>query len=330
MTLDVPPTNNEPYIPPQAAVADPIPFIPPVIPPTPSHKRPVRTPGCLVTSASYLVPDHIRKKFIDGWNVHVPLTFLTDKGCLLKDKSSTNFTQDMLTIDNGCITTTSKPLFDDGELDLTFDEWFQAWRRLLDLIKLYIPEEFPLWETHFSSILNNDNRAELWPIHLAYDVEMRKKATQVSVDPSQFSIGLWNDLESRYNAKKAISYIQADLKSSSGPSHTPRDPPRPNNRSSFRNNSQQLDKSSRCFICGDRSREHSSRNCPASCNTSGQPCHLSKHVPSGKRQSKSGKPYCFAWNGISGCSQNPCSRGEHWCTLCGSKSHNAQQCAVVA
>ena len=92
---------------------------------TPSHKRPSCTPGLLGTSAAYFVPDHICKKFMDGWNVHIPLT---DRGCLLKDKSAASSAQDMLTLNNSCILTTLKPLSDEGGLDLTFDIWHQAWR----------------------------------------------------------------------------------------------------------------------------------------------------------------------------------------------------------
>jgi hypothetical protein len=77
------------------------PSIPPVEPTTPSCKRSAHTLGLLGTSTAYLVPDHIRKKFIDGWAVHVSLTFLTNKGCLLKDKSISSLSQDLLTIDNG-------------------------------------------------------------------------------------------------------------------------------------------------------------------------------------------------------------------------------------
>ena len=139
---------------------------------TPSRKRPARTPGLAGTNAAFLVPDNVRKKFMDGgWSSHVPLTYLTDKGCLFKDKSSTVSAQDLLTVDptSGAIQTTSTSLSDEGELDLTFDEWHQAWRRLLDLIKTYLPDEFLMWETHYLFILNSENRAELWPLYLAYD-----------------------------------------------------------------------------------------------------------------------------------------------------------------
>lgn len=311
----------------------------------------MRTPGLVGTNAAFLVPDHIRKKFADGWNMHIPLTYLTDKGCLLKDKLSVNSSQDILTIDNasGRILATSKPLIDDGELELTFDEWHQAWRRLLDLIKNFLPDEFLMWEVHYSFILNNENRAELWPLYLTYDAEIRRRSIQFPIDPSIFSIGIWNDLEARYTAKKVLALVQSDLRhnhsnqqsvsSSSRYQHnnSSRDSnftPRNSSRNSFRSQQQRTvqnsehSKPGRCIFCGDHSKNHLSRNCPGTCNVTGAPCHLLKGT-SGVRQDKYGKSYCFAWNGFSGCDQTPCQRGEHWCTLCGAKSHNAQQCTLV-
>jgi hypothetical protein len=81
----------------------------------------------LGTSTAYLVPDNIHKKFIDRWNVHVSFMFLTDKECLFKDKSTANSTHDILILVDGHILTNPKPLSDDGELNLIFNEWHQAW-----------------------------------------------------------------------------------------------------------------------------------------------------------------------------------------------------------
>jgi hypothetical protein len=250
---------------------------------TPSHKRPACTLGLLGTSAAYLEPDHIRKKFIDRWNVHIPLTFLTDKGCLFKDKSTANSLHDILTLVDGHILTSLKPLSDDGELDLTFNEWHQAWRRLLDLIKSYIPEEFLSWEVHYLFILNHNNWAEMWPLFLAYDAEICKRSTHLPIDPSKFSIGIWNDLETRFTANKVFSLVQADLKLHSGPSHSSRDSSKnPTHLASFQAPHHQFDKFGRCFICGDCSKNHTSCNCLATRNISGSPCHLFKQAPSGK------------------------------------------------
>lgn len=197
--------------------------------------------------------------------------------------------QDLLTIENGRISTTNKSLSDDGELDLTFDEWHQAWRRLLELIKAHVTEELPSWQAHYSFILNNDNRAELWPLFLAYDVELRKRSTQSGLDPSQFSIGIWNDLEVRFTAKKVLALVQADLKTQPSLFRSSRDSYRNTNRtSSFWDSLQLFDKFACCFICGDRSKDHTSRNCSATINTSGLPCHLLKQGPFGKWQSKNG------------------------------------------
>jgi hypothetical protein len=134
--LDPPvvPPHNPPVVA-QTTVA------PPVDPTASFNRRPARTLGLVGTNAAYLVPDNIRKKFMEGWRSHVPLTYLTDRGCLLKNKSLLNAAQDILSYDpsTGQVITTSKALNDNGELELTFDEWHQVWRRLLDLIRSYLP-----------------------------------------------------------------------------------------------------------------------------------------------------------------------------------------------
>ena len=67
---------------------------------TASQKRPAHVPGLAGTNSTFLVPDYIRKKFAEGWNIHVPLTFLMDKGCLTKDKPTAGAAQEILTLDN--------------------------------------------------------------------------------------------------------------------------------------------------------------------------------------------------------------------------------------
>jgi hypothetical protein len=306
------------------------------------NKRPARTLGLVRKNAAYLVPDNILKKFIDGWRSHVPLTYLTDKGCLLKNKSLLNASQDILSYDpsTGQVVMTSKVLNDNGELELTFDEWHQAWRRLLELIKTFVPQEFLLWEVHYHFILNNENISEMWSLFLAYNTEIRRRATQTPIDPSQFSIGIWNDLESRYHTKKVVAMVHADLKqytdrfSTSNipnpPSHVPRNTALP---SPFRSQQHPLPdnpKVGRCIFCGDRSKSHPLKLCMANFYANSSPCHLARQEPTGHRASRSGKRYCFSWNGPSGCEQNPCRKGEHVCTLCGSFGHNAQWCDIVA
>ena len=149
------------------------------------------------TNAAFLIPDHIQKKFAGGWNLHIPLTYLTNKGCLLHDKSSTNTLKDGFTIDTmtSQVSASVKLLSDDGELDLSFDEWHQASHHLLDLIKTYLQDEFLMWEVHYAYILNNHNYTESWLSYLV-DAEIQKRAIQLPIDPSQFSISIWNDLES--------------------------------------------------------------------------------------------------------------------------------------
>ena len=290
-----------------------------------------------------MVPENIRKKFSEGWSSHVPLTYLTDKYCEFKNKSSLSAAQDILSFDpsTGQVISTSKILHDNGELEMSFDEWHQAWRRLLELINTHIPKEYPLWEIHYSRIMNSENRAELWPLYLAYDAEIRKRTTQYPIDPSAFSIGIWNDLEVRYSHKKVLTSLRTELRqhpdrffinpSQNPPTYTPHTQAQPPPFRSQQFTLPDNPKSGRCIFCGDRSKSHPSNACVASCYSNGTPCHLIRQEPNGTRAARSGKRYCYAWNGLSGCTQAqiPCRKGEHACTLCGSSGHKAQRCDAV-
>jgi hypothetical protein len=169
---------------------------------------------------------------------------------------------------------------------MTFDEWHQAWRRLLELIRTFIPIELQVWEAHYAFILNNESRAEKWPLYLAYDVEIRKRSTQIAIDPSEFSIGIWNDLETRYMANKVLSIVQSDLKHvpdrASSHNTNPRGSRLPNQNAAFRGQQSATEdaKSGRCIFCGYRGKDHPSKYCTAACFASGAPCFLQKHESS--------------------------------------------------
>lgn len=211
-----------------------------------------------------------------------------------------------------------------------------------------------MWHQHYSFILNKDNRAELWPLYLAYDTAIRQRCTQESVDPSQFHIALWNDLEVRYLTNKVTKDIYNELglrpsnalnvqtrpmTNSNTLRYQPygnrfRDLPHRASNSRFPTREYQNPaiprKTTRCMFCGDTSNTHFSRNCTATTRTNGMPCHLQKQSPNDLRCDRYGKTYCFSWNGRSGCKYGAnCKQGEHQCSLCGSKTHAAQSCAAA-
>src|SRR6266699_2318016 len=96
-----------------------------------------------VSSGGYIVPDAIREKFIK-WEVHIPLTYLTDKFCASQLATQSSLS-DNLTVVDGQVTTKSKLLSPAGKLDMTFDKWHQAWQCLLKLIEQYHLDELALW-----------------------------------------------------------------------------------------------------------------------------------------------------------------------------------------
>jgi len=164
------------------------------------HQRPQRIPGRLAQSTAYFVPDQIRKKFADGWTTHVPLTYLTDMHCGQSGAASRTV-HGTLSFDreSGLISiiASTEELAIIGELNLSFEEWHQAWIRLLSLIREFIPTEYSCWDFHFARIRDSPTRAVYWDVWLNYDMEIRRQATYSGVDPMVFHLSLWKQLEAR-------------------------------------------------------------------------------------------------------------------------------------
>jgi hypothetical protein len=143
-------------------------------------KRPRCKLGMMVSGGGFIIPDMICDKLIK-WETHVPLTYLTDNFCASQPSVKSSLS-DLLAVIDGQVTTKSKSLSSVGELEMSFDEWYQAWQRLLKIIKQHHPDEFDLWRTHFTSIMLKETRAEDWPLWLAYNTEVRRRSV-TTLDP---------------------------------------------------------------------------------------------------------------------------------------------------
>ena len=301
-------------------------------------KRPRRELGMTVSGGGFIVPDIIRDKLIK-WETHVPLTYLTDNFCASQPTSQSSLS-DLLAFVDGQVTTKSKTLSPVGELELSFDEWYQAWQRLLKIINQHHPDEFDLWRTHFTSIMLKETRAEDWPLWIAYDTEVRRRSVTTALDPSQFQKRLFDDLYVRYSSTKILMQVQSSATpgpsshSSSPARHQPYQRPPDNGYTSrfrgdsFRTHSSSKATSRRCFFCGGSS--HNPKSCVAATLVNGKPLLLPKTAtPDIPRTNRSGRQYCFGWNGKNGnCTFNQCAR-EHACSLCGDRIHNAQSCPTI-
>ncbi|KAJ7915001.1 hypothetical protein B0H13DRAFT_1711755 [Mycena leptocephala] len=295
------------------------------------HKRPARRLGLVASNASYLVPEAIRKKFASGWNSHVPLQYLTDKFCGLNNGTTAKALNDLFTMDgsSGTVVSVAKELPFEGELTLTFDEWFQAWQRLLQLIQEFVPEEYQLWLFHYESILQRPMRAQQWPLCLAYDSRIRRLATVSPIDPSEFHLAIWNELETGYITNTAIQTLRADLGSqsqshSNGHSFRANGPPASNP-----NHLPIMSPNARCFVCGNSDPRHSSRRCHSTVLVNGKDAILIVRKDGEPRRDSEGNSLCFAFNGRTGCTRGAnCEQGKHWCSLCGQRNgaHTAQTC----
>ncbi|KAJ7618342.1 hypothetical protein DFH06DRAFT_1363882 [Mycena polygramma] len=316
------------------------------------RKRPARVPGLTVSNASHSIPEAIRKKFSgpDGWKTHVPLQFLTDKYCSSANNASSKELNDIFTMDgsSGSIISVAKELPIAGELSLTFDEWYQAYERLLELIGTYVPDEYEAWFAHYQAILKKPNRAAHWALCLEYDSEIRRRALNLPIDPSVPHLQLWNELEAKHIGLQTLEIVQLGLqghkdsgrshnsgKEDTGRSHKARDREHGSSGTRFqpydKGDSFRSQEKFRCFICGDDDVEHRARQCTATKLVNGKDALIYTKKPGGQRKDRNGEAYCYSFNGRSGCSRgNNCSNGNHWCSLCGAKSgHSAQNCPTI-
>ena len=283
-----------------------------------SRRRPERRAGHTLSNTLYPTPEPIRKKFGEGWITHVPLDFLTDAYCANPSKRDTNV-RDGLSFDttSGQLFATSSSLDSSLEHKLSFDEWYQAWGRLLALIKEFIPKELEAWQKHFLRILQDPSRSELWQAWLTYDISVRRNAVSTTIDPATFQLALWQAAERSFTANKVRLEIHQDL-SKTQRNRTPHQGPTSQNSSSSRHLPKFQSSSERfCFLCGSRPSNHSPRNCPNP--------HFLRKAADGFFRDSSGNLYCFSWNCNAGCNSTSCTRF-HGCTLCGQTTHAAPTC----
>ncbi len=275
----------------------------------------------------------VRKRFSEGWLTHIPLTFLTNAAC---SHGSMRSSQDLLSIDESSrrLVSTSQSLSDTGETDLTYEQWLDAYDRFLGLVLEHIGEDDAnAWETHQVRICRKPDRAQEWPLWLAYDIEVRRQSCETGLDPAVEQDEIFRYCQRQYLTSLATRPSFPPHINTSNQS-TSRNQPFPSNqdgpRSSFRSkaNGHQPHRttSSRCFFCG--SYNHAATVCVATTFSNGRPLHLRVRKPNDKPRDSQNRAYCFPFNTVKGCGKSAaqCNLGEHLCSLCGEASHHAQRC----
>ena len=161
----------------------------------------------MVSGGGYIIPDAIHDKFAK-WEVHIPLMYLTDSFCSSQQATQSSLSNFLAVIDSQ-LTMKSKSLSPVGELNMSFNEWHQAWQHLLKLIAQYHADELPLWQTHYSLIMVKETRGEDWPLWLAYDIEVRCRSVTTALDLAKFQQRLFDDLYVYHTRKRILSQLQS-------------------------------------------------------------------------------------------------------------------------
>ncbi|EIN09116.1 hypothetical protein PUNSTDRAFT_134282 [Punctularia strigosozonata HHB-11173 SS5] len=279
----------------------------------------------------YSIPDPIRKKFQEGWTTHIPLNYLTDKAVAEYGCDTSSLLTDMYAVDpaRGLIQA-EKVLPSAGELKLSFGEWHQAWKRLLQLIKAYFPRDYERWKKHFRRICCTDGAtSENWTLWLAYDAEVRRRCHLEGIDPGTFHKNIWNKVEPAHIKAQVMASLQPFRAQTASRSSGAR----PEQSSRHASGRAQLSSpkpiDSKCFFCGGKG--HKASACKADRLINGQPVRLTRGEDRSVKDDK-GRQYCFYFNMAGGCTKKdagPCAKGDHRCTLCGGTNHGAQLCTVV-
>ncbi|EIN05244.1 hypothetical protein PUNSTDRAFT_137926 [Punctularia strigosozonata HHB-11173 SS5] len=164
--------------------------------PLSSRGRPARVAGVVADVNYYVIPQQICDIFERGHRRHVPLHHLMDAACMAQGINTNANLANLWQIESGGLVPVQQPLSPEGEMQLSFAEWLQAWQRYLQLFEEYLPHEYLDWFTHHENIrlrrgVSSEN---VWPVWLAYDIEIRRRWLNTPIDPRKHHCAIWDDL----------------------------------------------------------------------------------------------------------------------------------------
>ncbi|CAE7229144.1 unnamed protein product [Rhizoctonia solani] len=229
-------------------------------------------PGFQSSGVIFITPDFVEQIMRKGWKIPFSIAMLRDDYCLAsatrarKGKTITVGDEgDSLTL------AASTESFDSSmpEDSLSYEQWVQAWRRLLALIRRYLSEALHLrWLKHYQYIDTRSDRSKYWKLWLRYDIAVRT-ATRADkrIDPASFQAQIFNDLLLQYTVDTSMSLAAQ----SQGTSSTAKSGPRltkPSSTATLPQTSQGPNANGLCFRCGRES--HAALTCSESKQISGR------------------------------------------------------------
>jgi hypothetical protein len=112
-------------------------------------------PGWVGNPDHFVILDAIWQKFLRRI-VHIPLNLLTNAACADPSSDTSLALMEFIHHDlvTGQMVSIKKSVSHTEELHMTFAEWHEAWKQLLQLHKELRPEEYSYWHAHFKIISN--------------------------------------------------------------------------------------------------------------------------------------------------------------------------------
>ncbi|EIN06495.1 hypothetical protein PUNSTDRAFT_136353 [Punctularia strigosozonata HHB-11173 SS5] len=158
--------------------------------PVANARPPPVSPPAANNPNSYFIPPDVRQQL--QRRVHIQLHRLTDAACAHREPASSL----ALLLKNNLKASTAAAEISGSksELQLSFVEWFQAWQRLLQLVRQHLPQQLDAWQAHFAHIRDAPGvTGHDWPVWRAYDADVRRRAMTEGASPrAAFDKGVWD------------------------------------------------------------------------------------------------------------------------------------------
>ncbi|CUA67876.1 hypothetical protein RSOLAG22IIIB_07569 [Rhizoctonia solani] len=229
-------------------------------------------PGFQASGVTLAIPDSVVQNMRRGWKTPFSIAMLRDEYCIAAISRARKGKTISFGDEGDHVTlAASSETFDSSlpEDCLTYEQWVQAWRRLLALIREYLSEVLHLrWLKHYEFIDTCPNRSSHWKLWLRYDIAVRVATrSDPRIDPATFQQQIYADLTTQF----AIDSISAIASTSQGTSSTPKPGNRLTRPPSTATSSRQPrtpGTSGICFRCGRDS--HTALTCTETKQASGR------------------------------------------------------------
>ncbi|KAG8700554.1 hypothetical protein FRC11_012837 [Ceratobasidium sp. 423] len=189
--------------------------------PSPHNASPVDPdndiiPGFQASGVVLVILESVVRNMHGGWKTPFSLALLQDNYCIAAFSQAHKGKTILFGNEGDQVTLAASTESIDTSMPedcLTYEQWVQAWWRLLQLIRQYLSEALhACWTTHYQFIDTQPDCTKQWKLWLCYDIAVQV-ATHADkcIDPSSFQSQIYFDLVPQATVDAAEALITSRL-----------------------------------------------------------------------------------------------------------------------